>query len=1059
MKNKVMWMLSLGILFWVNVLWINVYAYNVWTPVQYMKQLFVTPNGESDANKATIKIDGTNWTISAKNIEVTWNVWIWITDPKAKLDVNWKILSNYVSIRPKNNSKEWWEIELQKSNWSYLNAYINNYADNFRIYSNGTTKLQVNLKDGSTNIAGNAKINGDIIANGNVEVWKDLIMKDGRKILYQNEANKLYAQKKANLPFSIIWKIGDYLKPDIKWSFKSPIVKWNQYFLQEGDGRIIWLREWFDGKKYGLFYSYFDKQNDKFVNTDIQYNLDTFKMKWEYPCKIIWQTQTSVTIKTCITNAAWNSIENGTYFIITSWNTLNPIDNNKHIKPLPSWVPTANGYSSKLYYFDSIDKIVYLAPMKFRVFNGNGSEINYVNNFTNTHTKTIFTYDAPNQTDGVWCTTWTYMIMCNHTTYAGIHRWDPFAFYVALDDSGNLIIQNTRSYRERRYWGNYKRWNFAANIKTRFSFKDNKLYYLNKMPLKFDLDNPNANKTNGVINWGSNSLIWRKNADISYLKKSKEVLMSVSGTYPDTTKDQWYKVWVNKNITPAEFIYNKWKLWDIFSEDKEGYEKMYHSIPYDASLLWKWLSKTYFVGKNKIYSYAYSYKYSPTWWEWKFRNTVSTLPNLNVSNNSLPIPLSTKPVDTSKMDFYAHRYASMYLNNTWKIRIIYVEDNKLKLYKEELNNGNGGVEIIWNIDPTYYNDTKNNILNESSIKSLINSGYSLYRYRIKPIIKKWNNIYFAWFFVFWKANWNKNEKWVDLWNSKVYFKLFKYNSNWTLSSYNNSTLYLEQDNAWLIWNRNHWLKIVSYMTSDGSKLMFYYDWIERARNAWANQFDYSIVYNMNNKSIISKKYANRQNYRRTSDFRPIGIHPDYGPYYISSPWESQYIYYDKKDYVGSSLDKKMLNVFTHLHFSKENKVLWVTPAKWFIIYTSSSEVYSNWMSAILKTEAYNLADILWLSNNELKDRTIYAYLDPDDITKLKFDLKKDPNRTYMIIIHTSDRWIASIKLLNGLVINSNKVTVNNLFVNNNIKMVDKKTWKIVMITIENWKLVVTEEKK
>ena len=155
----------------------------------------------------------------------------------------------------------------------------------------------------------------------------------------------------------------------------------------------------------------------------------------------------------------------------------------------------------------------------------------------------------------------------------------------------------------------------------------------------------------------------------------------------------------------------------------------------------------------------------------------------------------------------------------------------------------------------------------------------------------------------------------------------------------------------------------------------------------------------------------------------------------------------------------MLNVFTHLHFSKENKVLWVTPAKWFIIYTSSSEVYSNWMSAILKTEAYNLADILWLSNNELKDRTIYAYLDPDDITKLKFDLKKDPNRTYMIIIHTSDRWIASIKLLNGLVINSNKVTVNNLFVNNNIKMVDKKTWKIVMITIENWKLVVTEEKK
>jgi hypothetical protein len=42
--------------------------------------------------------------------------------------------------------------------------------------------------------------------------------------------------------------------------------------------------------------------------------------------------------------------------------------------------------------------------MHFRVFNGDGTEADYINDFTKDHTRTIFKYDAPNG-DGKSCTT------------------------------------------------------------------------------------------------------------------------------------------------------------------------------------------------------------------------------------------------------------------------------------------------------------------------------------------------------------------------------------------------------------------------------------------------------------------------------------------------------------------------------------------------------------------------------------------------------------------------------------------------------------------------------
>jgi hypothetical protein len=53
-----------------TVLAVSAYSTQIWSPVQFVKQLFVTPNGEMDSTKATVKIDGTNGTVTANGVVV-----------------------------------------------------------------------------------------------------------------------------------------------------------------------------------------------------------------------------------------------------------------------------------------------------------------------------------------------------------------------------------------------------------------------------------------------------------------------------------------------------------------------------------------------------------------------------------------------------------------------------------------------------------------------------------------------------------------------------------------------------------------------------------------------------------------------------------------------------------------------------------------------------------------------------------------------------------------------------------------------------------------------------
>ena len=64
-KSIVLWTL-------IGLSLVSTYAYNIqmWSPIQYVGKIYLTPNGEFNASKATITLDGSNGTIKAKSIFV-----------------------------------------------------------------------------------------------------------------------------------------------------------------------------------------------------------------------------------------------------------------------------------------------------------------------------------------------------------------------------------------------------------------------------------------------------------------------------------------------------------------------------------------------------------------------------------------------------------------------------------------------------------------------------------------------------------------------------------------------------------------------------------------------------------------------------------------------------------------------------------------------------------------------------------------------------------------------------------------------------------------------------
>ena len=66
MNKKLIWAIMWGC-FLMSSTW-SVFAYSIWSPIQYVKQLYVTPTWNSNSSAATIKLDGANGRLDAKTI-------------------------------------------------------------------------------------------------------------------------------------------------------------------------------------------------------------------------------------------------------------------------------------------------------------------------------------------------------------------------------------------------------------------------------------------------------------------------------------------------------------------------------------------------------------------------------------------------------------------------------------------------------------------------------------------------------------------------------------------------------------------------------------------------------------------------------------------------------------------------------------------------------------------------------------------------------------------------------------------------------------------------------
>jgi len=127
MKKNVLKLMITGILLWWVVLTVN--AYTVWNPVQYIKQIFVTPNGEKDPRKALIKMDWKTGRIDAKSVYVNWKSVV-TTDYLGKIISSLKIKYPVCSKWEALTSTDWKKlqcikVELAKIDWKCNNSVKN----------------------------------------------------------------------------------------------------------------------------------------------------------------------------------------------------------------------------------------------------------------------------------------------------------------------------------------------------------------------------------------------------------------------------------------------------------------------------------------------------------------------------------------------------------------------------------------------------------------------------------------------------------------------------------------------------------------------------------------------------------------------------------------------------------------------------------------------------------------------------------------------------------------------------------------------------------------------
>ena len=106
---------------------VNAYNTNIWSPIQYVKKLFVTSDGSADPSKATIIFDGTNGTVKAKAIYENGHRLASQSDLESKANSVLNAAKSYVNS--KTNS-------VLRSAKSYANSKANSVLNAAKSYAN-----------------------------------------------------------------------------------------------------------------------------------------------------------------------------------------------------------------------------------------------------------------------------------------------------------------------------------------------------------------------------------------------------------------------------------------------------------------------------------------------------------------------------------------------------------------------------------------------------------------------------------------------------------------------------------------------------------------------------------------------------------------------------------------------------------------------------------------------------------------------------------------------------------------------------------------------------------
>lgn len=925
---------------------------------------------------------------------------------------------------------------------------------------NPSQKLHVEwnaLVTGNAQIKGDTVINGNTHIDGNLKVVGTTVIADGQKLLFENDEDRVFANRKTNLPFQKLWS-NSYLKPDIKGDFKAPVVVAHRpsYFVEEADGTVIGLRVGYDGEKRGLFYMYSKSgQKQDLHMTDQQYFLPALETAWFYPCDLISSNQFGFTFAACsYDDAAVKQY----YFLGNNADSLDPSINDNQLTEITSIYK--GGY--KIDYI--ADKKIYVqyqghgTNSRMYIYDDTFAAINFTNPINSTDNSLVFNFDP---------STWQYWDF-KGTTYAGGCRGGPRSAYAAYNaNDGKVYFQFVNCFRERRPASlGFSYFHTLANIKLAYNPETQAIEYLNTMPIVFDPAANSANNFNGSIwNISTSTPIYYINHHTSYLKKSKRVWHTGVKAYPGQIQRQGVSIAEFTNSTQLDYVYQNGDLsTDVHPSRKVGFSSEIEKTPYDASLLWKYLEQGIFASKNRFAMKSTRFNYWKTSLESGFVSTKVQIADSDTINKE-------GNVEIAEVNYAKLVWANKSLDENGENIAYRIEGNNIMKYLGGSNDGKGAIinhvtlpsnwkdliktELNKTADQ-YYIDKPVAIIPDGKTNRTVNQSNidkTIYGFRIIPV----SDSHFFVNFAIADKRFSIDSAGQKYPMNYMYYQMFSYNSSW-VSPMGSSILYAA-DQVRYTCSAGYSPDSISYLEWSNlyiidTGLTCQTMWSGARRNTIQVQFDVAM------NTAITTRYIWSIGHQYYATQIPLWLHHLFGAHFTTRGHHIQLNSY--ADFTVLDWKERVKKSFNDFWIANNSgrKVMSIQPPTGFIIYVSSSEITANGESGTLKTASYDLSKVLpgITDNAQLQNKTIYGYPDDTEPGLLVFSLTRDSTKQHIVEVMTHNEGIKRIDILDGLTITTNDVSISTLHIKNHIIIRDKVNGNDYMLSVSNGALKVEQYK-